>query len=147
MSGVWKRSTVEMVGHPRTKGRATGENKPRPKPPRHTSTLPACYGKANKVDARSDVFGLGGILAVILTGAPPFAASSAETTRIRAAQGKVGECFARLAQCGAEPDLITLCQRCLAPDPGDRPADAGAVAGLRAAADERARRAELDRVK
>jgi DNA-binding NtrC family response regulator len=31
---------VEMVGHPRTKGRATGENKPRPKPPRHTSTLP-----------------------------------------------------------------------------------------------------------
>ena len=35
-----------MVGHPRTKGRATGENKPRPKPPRHTSTLPVCYGKA-----------------------------------------------------------------------------------------------------
>src|SRR4051794_29197240 len=42
MSGVWKRGTVEMVGHPRTKGRATGENKPRPKPPRHTSTLPVC---------------------------------------------------------------------------------------------------------
>src|SRR4051812_21158491 len=39
MSGEWKRSTVEMVGHPRTKGRATGENKPRPKPPRHSSTL------------------------------------------------------------------------------------------------------------
>src|SRR3954470_21582932 len=39
MSGVWKRSMVEMVGHPRTKGRATGENKPRPKPPRHSSTL------------------------------------------------------------------------------------------------------------
>src|SRR3954449_8359308 len=45
MSGVWKRSMVEMVGHPQTKGRATGENKPRPKPPRHTSTLPVCYGK------------------------------------------------------------------------------------------------------
>src|SRR3954468_15805516 len=46
MSGGWKRSMVEMVGHPQTKGRATGENKPRPKPPRHTSTLPVCYGKA-----------------------------------------------------------------------------------------------------
>src|SRR4051812_48732588 len=39
MSGEWKRGTVEMVGHPRTKGRVTGENKPRPKPPRHSSTL------------------------------------------------------------------------------------------------------------
>ena len=37
MSGEWKRSMVEMVGHPRTKGRATGENKPRPKPPRSGS--------------------------------------------------------------------------------------------------------------
>src|SRR4051812_42234741 len=46
MSGEWKRGTVEMVGHPQTKGRATGENKPRPKPPRHTSTLPVCYGMA-----------------------------------------------------------------------------------------------------
>src|SRR3954467_15762212 len=65
MSGVWKRSMVEMVGHPRTKGRATGENKPRPKPPRHTSTLPifgeatitrVCYGhdrvEAAPLDAR-----------------------------------------------------------------------------------------------
>src|SRR4051794_18788307 len=34
MSGEWKRGRVEMVGHPRTKGRATGENKPRPKLPR-----------------------------------------------------------------------------------------------------------------
>jgi tetratricopeptide (TPR) repeat protein len=108
-------------------------------------------GALNKVDARSDVFGLGGILAVILTGAPPFQADSAETTRLRAAQGKVDECFARLDECGAEPDLVALCKQCLAPDPAGRPADAGAVAravaGLRAAADERARQAELDRVK
>src|SRR3954451_9785687 len=53
MSGVWKRSMVEMVGHPRTKGRATGENKPRPKPPRHTSTLPTCYGMAQFVTANA----------------------------------------------------------------------------------------------
>src|SRR5262249_45480554 len=86
----------------------------------------------------------------ILTGLPPFAAASAETARLKAAQGKVEECLARLDGCGADPGLVALCKRCLAPDPADRPADAGAVAravaGLRAAADERARRAELDRV-
>ncbi len=108
-------------------------------------------GAINKVDARSDVFGLGAILAVILTGKPPFAASSVETTRLQAAQGNVEECFARLDASGAEPELVSLCKRCLSKKPGDRPADAGevanAVAELRAAADERARQAELDRVK
>jgi eukaryotic-like serine/threonine-protein kinase len=45
---------------------------------------------------------------------------------------------------------MALCKKCLAFEPADRPADAGtvaaAVAGLRAAADERARQAELERV-
>src|SRR5205823_5208281 len=53
-------------------------------------------------------------------------------------------------KCGAEPDLVALCKQCLAPDSASRPADAGAVAravaGLRTAADERARRAELEKV-
>ena len=40
-------------------------------------------GALGKVGVRSDVFGLGAILAVILTGKPPFAASSAETTRVK----------------------------------------------------------------
>jgi WD40 repeat protein/tetratricopeptide (TPR) repeat protein len=108
-------------------------------------------GAIAKVDQRSDVFGLGAILAVILTGRPPFAASSAETTRVKAAQGDVAECLARLDASGAEPELAALCKRCLSPRAADRLADAGAVAaavaGLRAAADERARRAELDRIK
>jgi tetratricopeptide (TPR) repeat protein len=108
-------------------------------------------GAVGKVDQRSDVFGLGGILAAVLTGRPPFAADSAETTRLLAAQGKVEECFARLKNCGADRELVALCRRCLAPDREARPADADevarAVAALRVAADERARRAELDRVK
>ncbi len=108
-------------------------------------------GALGKVDQRSDVFGLGSILAVILTGQPPFAAASAETTRVKAAQGDVADCLARLDGCGAEPELVALCKRCLSPKSADRPADAGevaqAVAELRQAADERARRAELERVR
>jgi formylglycine-generating enzyme required for sulfatase activity len=108
-------------------------------------------GAIHKVDARSDVFGLGAILAVILTGKPPFVGKSAATTRLQAAQGNVEECFARLDGCGAEPELVALCERCLSKKADDRPADADevakAVAALRAAADERARQAELETVR
>ncbi|MEZ6142902.1 MAG: tetratricopeptide repeat protein [Zavarzinella sp.] len=108
-------------------------------------------GAIHKVNQQSDVFGLGAILAVILTGKAPFAGSSAETTRLQAAQGNVEECYARLNESGAEPELVALCKRCLSKRPDDRPADAGAVAkavaALRAAADERARQAELHREK
>jgi tetratricopeptide (TPR) repeat protein len=108
-------------------------------------------GAVHEVDARSDVFGLGGILAAILTGRPPFVGETAETTRVMAARGEVAGCFARLDLSGADPELAALCKRCLAPRRDDRPADAGVVArevgALRAAADERARQAELDRVK
>ncbi|HEY1375480.1 MAG TPA: serine/threonine-protein kinase, partial [Gemmataceae bacterium] len=108
-------------------------------------------GAVDEADERSDVFGLGAILAVILTDQPPFVADTAEATRVMAAQGRVEDCFRRLDESGAEPDLVALCKRCLAADKADRPRDAGevaaAVAALRAAADERARRAELDRAR
>jgi eukaryotic-like serine/threonine-protein kinase len=108
-------------------------------------------GAVDQVDEQSDVFGLGAILAVILTGQPPFVGDTAETTRVMAARGKVDDCFARLDASGAEPELVALCKQCLRPEPGERPASAAAVAAgvaqLRADAEERARRAELDRVR
>jgi tetratricopeptide (TPR) repeat protein len=108
-------------------------------------------GELAKVDERADVFGLGALLAVIITGQPPYVGESFESLRVQAVRGKLEDCFARLDASGAEPELVALCKRCLAFEPVDRPANAGAVAtavaGLRAAADERARRAELERVR
>ena len=108
-------------------------------------------GAVDQVDERSDVFSLGAILCVILTGKPPYVGADAESTRQLAARAKLDDAFTRLDACGAEPELVSLAKRCLAVERANRPANAGevakAVAGLRAAADERARKAELDRVR
>jgi tetratricopeptide (TPR) repeat protein len=108
-------------------------------------------GEVEKVDRRSDVFGLGAILCTLLTGEPPYSGLEAETVRLAAVRGKTEGAFARLDDCGAEPDVVALCKRCLSFEPADRPADASAVAqevaSLRAAAEDRARQAELARVR
>ncbi len=105
-------------------------------------------GELRKVSERADVFGLGGLLALILTGQPPYTGDSAEAIRLMAIRGQLSDCLARLDACEAEPALVTLCRQCLAFEPGQRPADAGvmaaAVASLRAAAEERARHAERE---
>jgi serine/threonine protein kinase len=107
-------------------------------------------GEIERVNDRSDVFGLGAILAVILTGKPPYVGPTFESVRVQAVRGKLESCFARLDTAALEPEWVALCKKCLAFEPAERPADAGevaqAAAGLRAAADERARRAELVRV-
>jgi tetratricopeptide (TPR) repeat protein len=106
-------------------------------------------GELEKIDCRSDVFGLGAILCVLLTGQPPYTGKDAESIRIAAVRGKTEEALTRLDTCGADPDVIALCKQCLVFDPAGRPASANevaaAVAALRQAADERARQAEHDR--
>jgi hypothetical protein len=81
-------------------------------------------GAVDQIDERSDVFGLGAVLCVILTGWPPFVANSAESTRQLAAQGKLDAAFARLDSCAAEPELVALCKKCLAADQNERPSRA-----------------------
>jgi tetratricopeptide (TPR) repeat protein len=105
-------------------------------------------GETDKIGPRADVFGLGAILCVILTGQPPYRGPGVEAVRVQAIRGDLGDARARLDGCGAEPELVALAKRCLG-ELAERPADAAevadAVARLRAAADERARRAELER--
>jgi tetratricopeptide (TPR) repeat protein/tRNA A-37 threonylcarbamoyl transferase component Bud32 len=108
-------------------------------------------GEVDIVDARADVFGLGAILCVILTSLPPYTGADREEVLRQAVAGDLTLAFGRLEGCATDRELVALCRRCLAPRPEGRPVDAAevakAVAALRAAADERARRAELERVK
>jgi tetratricopeptide (TPR) repeat protein len=108
-------------------------------------------GETGRVGPASDVFGLGALWCKLLTGEPPFGGAEVEAVRRKALRGKTEEALARLDGCGAEPEAVALCQRCLAVEPEDRPADANAVAqavaALRVAAEERARQAELSRAR
>src|SRR5215475_11216624 len=85
-------------------------------------------GQIERVNERADVFGLGALLAVLLTGQPPYVGDTAESVRIQAVRGKLDDCFARLDKSGAEPELVALCKKCLAFDPAERPRDGGTVA-------------------
>jgi tetratricopeptide (TPR) repeat protein len=105
--------------------------------------------RGQALDARADVFALGGILAAVLTGRQPIPNSTdvcavAEDGIAAAAAVRDG-----LAGAGADPELTRLAYRCLGEDPGERPVDgqavAEAVAAHRANAEGRARRAEADR--
>ena len=84
-------------------------------------------GDVEAMDERSDVFALGAILCEILTGAPPYVGEPDELISM-AAMGKTGDAHARLAACGAEPEMVELATRCLMPAPAARPKSAAVVA-------------------
>jgi tetratricopeptide (TPR) repeat protein len=105
-------------------------------------------GEIDRLDERADVFGLGAILCVILTGRPPYTTAGPELL-VAVANADLGECFARLDACRADPELSALAKACLAAEPDDRPRDGAAVArtltGYLGAMQERLRAAELER--
>src|SRR5262249_51129773 len=96
-----------------------------------------------------DVFGLGGILCVVLTGQPPFTGRSPGEVQRKAQRGDLAETFARLDGCGADADLVEVAKGCLAAEAEDRPRDAGEVArrvaAYRAAVEGRRQAAERQR--
>jgi serine/threonine protein kinase len=82
-------------------------------------------GEVDRIDQRSDVFGLGAVLCMILTGKPPYTASDPDSVRLLAIRGQTADALARLDTCGADPELVALCKRCLSADRDARPRDAG----------------------
>jgi serine/threonine-protein kinase len=106
-------------------------------------------GEVDRLDRRTDVFGLGGILCEVLTRQPPFLGADASELVRRSAAGDLHDTFARLDACGADPELVRLAWACLTPEPDARPPDGSAVAtqvtAYRAGVEERLRRAELKR--
>ncbi|MBO0699210.1 MAG: serine/threonine protein kinase, partial [Zavarzinella sp.] len=81
-------------------------------------------GRADRIDVRTDVYGLGAILFEVLTGRPPFTgADSREVLRkARAGEFPRPEAIAP----GAPPPLAAVCRRAMARDPDQRyqtPAD------------------------
>jgi serine/threonine-protein kinase len=106
-------------------------------------------GEAEAVDERADVFGLGGILCVILTGKPPYAGGNSDDALNRAMAGDLSEALGRLDRCGAEAELVALTRACLARRREDRPRHAGEVAArlssYLAGVQERLRVAGLER--
>jgi tetratricopeptide (TPR) repeat protein len=107
-------------------------------------------GEVDAVDERADVFSLGAILCEILTGRPPYHAPTPVEIQRKAASGDLAEALGRLAESGAEPELLALASRCLSSHSKDRPRDAGSVAramtAYLAGVQERLRGAEMARV-
>ncbi|MCI0459427.1 MAG: protein kinase, partial [Gemmataceae bacterium] len=105
--------------------------------------------RGEPVDARADVFALGGILNAILTGQPPFLGDSVGDRLRKSAGAELSDTLARLDACGVDADLVAIAKRCLAAQAGDRFASgqevAGAIAAYRAGVEERLRQAERDR--
>jgi WD40 repeat protein/serine/threonine protein kinase/tetratricopeptide (TPR) repeat protein len=85
-------------------------------------------GEVERMDKRSDVFGLGAILCEILTGRPPFTGANKIEMLAKARACDHAEALVSLDGCGADTELVRLAKKCLAPHSQDRPGDAGVVA-------------------
>ncbi|MFO0849871.1 MAG: serine/threonine-protein kinase [Gemmataceae bacterium] len=85
-------------------------------------------GDLARVDMRADVFSLGAILCVILTGRPPYIGATSQEVWKKAAAADLEDAHRRLTACTHAPKAVELARRCLHADPAHRPAHAGEVA-------------------
>lgn len=83
-------------------------------------------GDADALGPRTDVFGLGGVLYFLLTGAAPFAAADGAAAADRAAAGDLD--VRPLHRPGVPPALRAICRTALSPDPGARYANGAELA-------------------
>jgi serine/threonine-protein kinase len=108
-------------------------------------------GEIERLDERADVFGLGAILCVLLTGKPPYVASSKAEVYRQAKEAVLTDASARLEACGADGELLRLAKGCLTPDLAERPRQAGlvaeAVATYQTRVQERLQQAEMARAR
>ena len=88
--------------------------------------MPPEQARGEAVDERADVFSLGAMLYHVLTGAPPYAASTATEVIAAAIEGKVTPLAARAPE--APADLVAIIARAMAHEPAARYPTAKALA-------------------
>jgi len=84
--------------------------------------------RGSTLDARADVFSLGGILCEILSGHAPYEGTSLGQVYFSAVRGKTSPSVERLQTCGLDEALVRLAINCLQIEVADRPADANVLA-------------------
>jgi len=83
-------------------------------------------GRVDKIDQRTDIYGLGGILYEILTGQPPFVGGSTLAVLLKAARGNPPTPHELWAE--APPALEAVCLKAMAREPEQRFASAAELA-------------------
>ena len=108
-------------------------------------------GEIERIDRRTDVFGLAAMLYQILTGRPIYEGDSRDDVLAKSIRGDLGDAYRELDRLVGQTKLVELCRQCLRHDPVDRLADAGqvaaAVAEYRAGLERQVRLGEIDRAR